>query len=403
MRNINHSSKKAICSICATLVLCTVAAHATALPPDLDNAALLYYQAILHRPDADEGAARLIHDVLHGAEPNEKVREYLNLPRSQETIELVKAATQISHCNWGLLYSPKCGLHPEVISHIVQLCYLMELNARTLAADGDYRGAFGQCLGMRRFAAHIGDGTDIIFSISTKVNIDALMCVQHVLGSMQPDADTLTWLRHQLVAVEGTPWQPARTLKSFRDRELQFVRMHPEAIPGLAELVSKAPKDESTSEELDEMLARARELWDEVLESALQIIGSDMDYEDKYAELRKLTDNLEARANSYDLIAHLCRSACWVGGYYNLMVRNAGYFNATRAAIEIYLVKATTGQLPKTLPHGLAKDPYSGKDFEYEITKEGFVLRCRVKPLNEREVRQYEFKVKRQGQVEGEP
>ena len=57
---------------------------------------------------------------------------------------------------------------------------------------------------------------------------------------------------------------------------------------------------------------------------------------------------------------------------------------------------AETGQLPKTLPIHVPTDPYSSKNFEYEITEEGFVLRCRVKPVNESEVKQYEFKVQQQ-------
>jgi hypothetical protein len=37
--------------------------------------------------------------------------------------------------------------------------------------------------------------------------------------------------------------------------------------------------------------------------------------------------------------------------------------------------------LPETLPDYLPKDPFSGQDFEYEITEKGFVLRCRAKDI----------------------
>ncbi len=76
-------------------------------------------------------------------------------------------------------------------------------------------------------------------------------------------------------------------------------------------------------------------------------------------------------------------------------VRHTAQINSIKAAVDVYLVLAKTGQLPEKLPDHLPKDPYSSKDFEYETTKEGFVLRCRVKPIDEREVRQYEFKVQR--------
>lgn len=48
---------------------------------------------------------------------------------------------------------------------------------------------------------------------------------------------------------------------------------------------------------------------------------------------------------------------------------------------SIYIISAQTGQLPETLPANLPKDPFSGQDFEYEITERGFVLRCRAKDI----------------------
>lgn len=51
---------------------------------------------------------------------------------------------------------------------------------------------------------------------------------------------------------------------------------------------------------------------------------------------------------------------------------------AVQAAIAVYLIKAKTGQLPQTLPADLPKDPYSGNDFEYQVTERGFILRCRA-------------------------
>jgi len=45
-------------------------------------------------------------------------------------------------------------------------------------------------------------------------------------------------------------------------------------------------------------------------------------------------------------------------------------------------------------PEGLPKDLFSGKDFRYEKTADGFTLRCRGKDLDKNETYQYEFKVK---------
>ena len=53
-----------------------------------------------------------------------------------------------------------------------------------------------------------------------------------------------------------------------------------------------------------------------------------------------------------------------------------------------------TGKVPKDLPEGLPKDLFSGKDFGYERTGTGFVLRCQGRDLKDDKVHTYEFKVR---------
>jgi hypothetical protein len=96
-------------------------------------------------------------------------------------------------------------------------------------------------------------------------------------------------------------------------------------------------------------------------------------------------------------------SADLLVGFYSLQVRHRASSNALKAAIEIYLAMAKTGRLPSTLPDYLPKDPYSGQDFEYQTTAESFVLRCRVKAIDDNKVWQYEFKVRRSDSAESQP
>ena len=81
-----------------------------------------------------------------------------------------------------------------------------------------------------------------------------------------------------------------------------------------------------------------------------------------------------------------------VAEWHDIYVRGIANFNATRVALEIYLVKAETGQLPEVLPSNLPKDPFSSQDFEYETTSQGFVLRCREEEIGEK-VWEYEFAI----------
>ena len=68
--------------------------------------------------------------------------------------------------------------------------------------------------------------------------------------------------------------------------------------------------------------------------------------------------------------------------------------NATRAGVALCLERARTGLLPEVLPAGLPKDPFSGQDFQYERTRNGFVLRCRGKDLAKDKTYEYPFILK---------
>ena len=58
MRNTNFVVKAIICSV---VFLCAFGAHAASLPPDPNNAALLYYQAFMLLPEPDYFADELIY------------------------------------------------------------------------------------------------------------------------------------------------------------------------------------------------------------------------------------------------------------------------------------------------------------------------------------------------------
>jgi len=167
----------------------------------------------------------------------------------------------------------------------------------------------------------------------------------------------------------------------------------------LAENTENEQVEEKSKKLTDEELLRsAREPYAHFLDSILRIIDSDMTYEQKSLEIKVLTSKMIDEYGSDPAAGYVIdMSGAYAGQiltWYNLQVRHTALNNALNAAIEIYLIYAKTGQIPEKLPDNLSKDPYSSKDFEYKITEDGFILRYRIKPVNEREVRQYEFKVK---------
>ena len=70
MSKINIIDKIIICSV---IFLFALTAHGSSLPPDPNNAALLYYQAFLIIPEPDYFTNELVH-----RNTTEKVYEYLN-------------------------------------------------------------------------------------------------------------------------------------------------------------------------------------------------------------------------------------------------------------------------------------------------------------------------------------
>ena len=118
-------------------------------------------------------------------------------------------------------------------------------------------------------------------------------------------------------------------------------------------------------------------------------------YSEAYATLKQLDkDASEDFEKNPDATLTMCLAPTFLR-IYVLSVRLEAGSDALRTAVEVYLAKARTGQLPEALPDNLPAEPFSGKPFEYTRTADGFVLRCRGKDLDKDEAYEYEFKVKR--------
>lgn len=435
MNNINYNCKKVIWSFYASLVLWTLGAHAAPLPPDPNNAALLYYQAVALWSDVRSSYA----DTDAIAEPNEdldtrpstgnsrfdfssidrvmrelekKDRESSRLFMRRQTIKLVEAASRIPQCTWG---NKEWNLPP--LAPLKHLALLLEDDSRALAAAGDYRAALERCLTIRRLARHHGDEYLVTHTTSLGVDSLAFKGIQQILGLMPADAKTLAWLQDQLAAIPGVSRSPTRALKTNFELAVQAARrnpklLRPEPERDYRECLAGKDIDSSALSALEkwlnmtdeELVSRSSQAYSRFLDAVLRVISSNKPYVEKSAELDRLHDRLYEQAiDNLALYFLMELTATDVAGFYEFQISHTVHFNCLRAAIEIYLIKAKTGQLPETLPDGLPKDPYSGRDFEYERTEEGFILRCRVKAIDESRVRQYKFKALKEGQTEVQP
>jgi hypothetical protein len=130
------------------------------------------------------------------------------------------------------------------------------------------------------------------------------------------------------------------------------------------------------------LFAYVRGPYTEFLDAARPIVESSMLYEKAYPALQHLEQNLRKKIDG-DPVGRVVGAnieimADDVPLLYTTQARSATRLNAFSVALELYLEKAQTGQLPENLPRGCPKDTYSGQDFIYTVSQNTFVLRSRV-------------------------
>jgi hypothetical protein len=122
------------------------------------------------------------------------------------------------------------------------------------------------------------------------------------------------------------------------------------------------------------------------------LTGGEMTDEQRLAEMQKVLYEL---GEAYRIERTFGLRWPLINSLFKSQVRHTAQINIIKAAVEIYLIVAKTGQLPKTLPDGLPKDPVTGRNLVYEITDEGFDLRCQGEEFLKRKKKYLEFKVKK--------
>ena len=421
-------------------------------PLNIDNAALLYYQAFLNRPQPNATTWQSIGRVLRGGEPDRNVRRYLK--KSRPTIKLTEAAALIPQCDWGIWSSGGLGNVP--LSNLHQLGSVLSLYARTLAADGHSRASLESSITTRRLARHVGDDGIMTYLVLLGIERRSLYDIKYILGVIPLDIVTLKWLQGQLASVEDVHNSFIKAIKSQSKHAFNILRNNPNGyklwrrkLAIIADLpydpnevkhlpkviIKEAGELKETWKDIhitnherneirmllnltnDQLLERSRQSYEIWLGSVIRLLESDNPYEKKYTELQRMEAEIREKPNDPNsILYHFDPNGIFftytlsdLTRIYGLQIRYRAEFNSLKAAIEIHLERAEAGRLPDSLPTGLTKDPFSGEDFEYEITENGFMLRCKgrdleASPTEHRpgqppkilsdKFQQYEFKVK---------
>jgi len=393
MRTINSNRSAKV--MCISLAVLALGASVSAYPPDPDNAALLYYQVYLMYPQPDDATKDMVDQFAAGKiGPNDQIRQYIESCRT--AIDYATAAADLQHCNWGLRYSKGFSACFPHLAQARQVSRILVAKARLLAADGAYQQAFEQCLTVRKMSQHVGD--EILISLLVSMSMGRMTndCIRDILARMPADVETLTWLKNQLAVIPSRTLSVKAAVKTEKEVALESARL--ENVDELIEALELSGDKEAALDRLVELggevfLEKNRDYYAKYMASLQTILDSPMPYAQVYEELQKLSDKPTKDMAQEPAATLAAAVAPAIGSVYAYEIRDKTYSNAIKAAIEIYLLKAGTGRLPSSLPAGLPKDLFSGEDFGYEKTSDGFVLHCLGKDLSKDEVHSYAFTV----------
>lgn len=391
MRNVTNN--KLTKAIFVALILFISTPSVFAYPPD--NAAVLYYRACQWY-QADSAMEKMLSDLSRGkTEIDEKIKKYVK--RNRRAIDFAITAAEVPNCDWGIDYSKGMSMVMPPLVTFRNTARLIIADAKILADQGDYKLAFGRCLSLQKFARHVSDRPPLMYLVGNAINDMSNRCIQGILAEIPKNLETLSRLKNQLLKIENIPLS-FKTCIDYED-ELLTIYMTKKTVKtlmvfaeGASPSIAKIASDRIRAAD-KAFFETNRVYWENHIAHVRATL--DLPHPEAYAKLKKLSDKPEKDAvenPDATLTAILVPELAKV---YRVGIRGKILSNAIKAAIDIYIIKAKTGQLPDELPDGMPKDLFSGKDFKYEKTKEGFVLRCRGKDLVKNKIYEYEFKVKK--------
>lgn len=384
----NNKFTQATCTILMVLVLTSLA---LAYPPD--NAAVLYYRASLIY-DANDAMMDKVTEFIKGkADIDDEIREYVE--QNRYAIKYFVDAGDAPNCDWGLDYSEGIELQMPQFSPLRTLAKIVMAQTKITTESADYNRALDLCSSVHKAGSHIaGGGLLISHLVGISLNGTANQCIVDILPHISDNPEILIRLRGQVFEVSGK--FPSITASLNRDMSVCGQDMCKERVNYILDTSGDfIPKEKAQIiRRADEEFFKANKEYFLDHQAAL-LSAIELPYPQSYEQLVRLGEKLnrDSKNNPNAILTNLFVPA--IDRILCLDIRSKTHFNAIKAAIEIYLIKAKTGKLPDALPAGLPGDLFSGKSFKYEKNADGFILSCQGKDLSKDEIYKYEFKVKK--------
>ena len=190
----------------------------------------------------------------------------------------------------------------------------------------------------------------------------------------------------------------AETFQTDFKGYLEHIRENPASLRIFRNWLMKNSNDEQMKETVrnstnEQLINRALDPFPSFFDSIFRIADSEMPYGQKHAKMRELYKKFNNSHGTDPVVAEVLQGSgvrFMIDQQFPFQVGHEAYINGIKAAVEVYLVLAKTGKLPNKLPEHLPKAPFTGQDFVYEITQEGFALNCQGA-----DAQRFEFKVRK--------
>lgn len=372
---------------------------ASALPPDPDNPALLYYQAFLIYEKPDETMREMVENLAKGRiEPNPTITKYIE--NCRPAIELAESAGELTLCDWGVKYSDGLDAQVSHLGQVRMLTHIILADARTALSQDNYDLAIQRCLTARKLGIDVGqDPLTVGFLVEKSIERITNKCIQEILSSRAMEPQALQQLKAKLDELDGRIKPLQFFLKTEREVTAMYItterirELLPWIEPGKETGFVYIPENmqkyiiNADKEFCQGSLNYYNQYWQDIF-SAIEL-----PYRQAYTRLEELGEKprQDCKTDPYAVMTALLAPA--LHKIYGSAVQNETFSNALRTALEIYEIFAQTGRLPHSLPAGMPKDLFSNEEFEYKKTDDGFILRCRGKDLKEDTIYEYEFNV----------
>lgn len=389
MKKLNIDKIKFV--LCAILII-SFSMRAFAYPPD--NAAVLYQKALLFA-EIDEQIQQKLRDVIKGkADIDKTIKEYVD--RNRFSIDAMLDAAEVEKCDWGIKYSEGFSTMMPHLSQLRDMFYLILADAKILAEDGNHKEAFSRCITINKMAGHISEGFLVSNLVAISVNQLSYECLAAILSQGNAGVEKLEQLRDNFKTFDDELELMKECMRA--EKRMALMEMTKERMNKVLaddSILGEIPEDmvKKIKEGDEEFYSKSRDYYKQWMEDLDRAF--DLDYQFAFNKVKELSDkpvrDAEKGLTKAVLVATFAPALTKV---YNNAIKALSYSRATKAAIEIYLIKTKTGKLPAKLPEVSVKDPFSGKDFAYKLTEEGFVISCQGKDLLEGKIHEYEFKVK---------